>query len=141
VATVARVEAARPGPEDTTYVDAYGEALVHLGERRAGRVRVSPVDAGRPRVSPDLVERVEAALRRYLAVGVESGEAGDIDIGLSGDPVAASHEVASQLRISWPEVQELLEAGSAGDRLGRALLVLQRETGLLRSILGGKGTT
>jgi hypothetical protein len=44
------------------------------------------------------------------------------------------------LRISWPEVQELLEAGSAADRLRRAQAVLDREAELLRRLLGREGT-
>jgi hypothetical protein len=50
--------------------------------------------------------------------------------------VAASHEVASHLRISWPEIQEILEAGDAAARLRLEARVLERETLLLRAILG-----
>jgi len=142
IGTVAVVEAVRPGAAGDAYLDASGRLLVEI--ERAGdedRVIVSPVDERRPEVPEDLVASVERALRTYMAVRAESGDTGDIRISLSDDPVAASHEVASHLRISWPEVQELLEAGSAGDRLGRALLVLRRETGLLRSVLGGKEAT
>jgi hypothetical protein len=142
VGTVARVEAVRPGAAGGLYLDAVGEALVIVeAEADPGMVWVGAVDPPHAAVPAGLLQSVQRAVQGYMAARVESGEPGDIRITISDDPVAASHEVASLLRISWPEVQELLEAGPVGDRLGRALLVLRRETGLLRSVLGGKGAT
>jgi len=142
IGTVAVLEGVRRGSGGDAYLDASGRLLVEVETvDDAKLVSVTPVDAPGADIGGHLVPSVERALRTYLAARVESGESGNVHIHLSHDPVAASHEVASHLRISWPEVQELLEAGSADERLERALLVLRRETGLLRSVLGGKEAT
>ena len=83
-----------------------------------------------------MLDDVEAAVRRYMAVSAESGEGGNINVRISRDPVVASYQVASLLRVSPPERQELLEAGTAADRLGREAAMLGREAALLRYVLG-----
>jgi hypothetical protein len=85
------------------------------------------------------VEQAEQALQCYLALRGEAGESSGPLVKLSRDPVTASYEVASHLRISWPELQDILEAGSAADRLRRAQAALDREAELLRRLLGREG--
>jgi Lon protease-like protein len=143
VATRAQVEQVRPLGPEASLVRLGGRSLVRLTETRwaDGRWWAGVAELAEP--GPGAATRLaetQRSLRRYLALRAEAGEAGAGPLTLSRDPVAASHEVASVLRISWPEVQELLEAGSAADRLRRAQAVLDREAELLRRLLGREGT-
>jgi Lon protease-like protein len=142
VGTLAQLEELRPLGPEAFLLRLSGRCLVRLtrvGER-AGRWWAKVADVPEPGPEAGLqVEAAEKALRRYLAVRAEAGEAANLHIELSRDPVAASHEVASYLRISWPEVQDILEAGRAAERLLRARAVLERETELLQRLLGREG--
>ncbi|HEX9977626.1 MAG TPA: hypothetical protein VGB41_03260 [Acidimicrobiia bacterium] len=115
-------------------LDVVGEALVVLSQD-GDRAEVHPVDHARPDAAP-LVAEVRSRLRSYMAARSEAGEGGDVHVDIGPDAVAASHEVASHLRISWPEIQEILEAGDAAARLRLEARVLERETVLLRAVLG-----
>jgi len=142
VGTLADLEEVRVLGPEASWVRLRGSNLVRLSraEERRGRwwATVVEVPEGDREAGP-LVAAAQRALRRYLATRAEAGERVDLQIELSCDPVAASHEVASYLRISWPEVQEILEAGGAAERLNRARAVLERETELLRRLLGREG--
>ena len=142
VGTRAVVEALRPLGLRLALALLRGEGLVRLlgpeEEDGVWRARVVEVDEPGPGAEP-LVAGVERALHRYLALRGEAGEAAGPLPRLSRDPLTASHEVASHLRISWPEVQEIFEAGSAADRLRREKAVLDREAELLRRLLGREG--
>lgn len=87
----------------------------------------------------ELRRQVESALRRYLALIAESGEAAEVHVSLSGEAASASYEVASLMRISNPERQELLELPTAGARLDRELALLGREISLLERVLTKDG--
>ncbi len=137
VGTVARIESLELIDDSSVFYTLAGELLVAITPER----RTQPVDDPADDVPDALLEEAGRAVQAYMAALAESGESGDISIRLSPDPTTASHEVASYLRISWPEVQDLLEAGTARQRLERGILVLRREARLLRSALGGKGTT
>jgi hypothetical protein len=142
VGTLALVEEVRLLGPEAFLLRLSGRRLVRLTEagERAGRWWAKVAELPEPDGEAGaLVEAVEKALRRYFAVRAEAGEAGDLATALSRDPVTASHEVASYLRVSWPEVQDILEAGSAAERLRRAQAVLERETELLRRLLGREG--
>jgi Lon protease-like protein len=58
----------------------------------------------------------------------------DLPVHLPVDPVARSYMVASLLRIDTPEKQQLLEIGSASDRLAAEREILRREIALLSHI-------
>lgn len=91
-----------------------------------------------PDSDDELLGDVATALRRYLVVSAEAGEGGDVMFDLSTDPVQASYQVASLLRLVAPERQELLELPSAYERLRKELTLIRRETDLLeRTMLGG----
>jgi len=119
---------------DGAVLDLVGEALVTVDPRDDG-AEVHPVDADSP-AAVDLVSTAEIALRSYMAARAEAGIGGDVHVALDPDPVIASHQVASRLEISWPEVQDIFEAGDAGERLEREIQVLRRETVLLHAVLG-----
>lgn len=87
----------------------------------------------------ELRRQVEPVLRRYLALIAESGEAAEVHVSLSGEAASASYEVASLMRISNPERQELLELPTAGARLDRELALLGREISLLERVLTKDG--
>lgn len=142
VGTLARVEGVhRIGP-GACLVRLAGRWLVRLrgleprGEAEWARVDPVPEPGSDP---GGLIDQAQLGLRRYLALRAEMGESAGCCVELSRDPVAASHEVASCLRVSWPEVQDILEAGDAVARLRRAQGVLDRETELLRRLLGREG--
>ncbi len=137
VGTLAVVEGADHLDEDHTMYTLVGRALMEVDRTDN---TTTDVEQGRADVDPAVITEVERTLRRYLAARAEAGDRVDLGVCLSRDPVRASHEVASLLRISWPEVQDLLEAGAAPERLSHALALLARETELLRSFLGRKGT-
>jgi hypothetical protein len=141
IGTLSRLVAVREAPDGGQYLDVAGERLVAIeaAESPPTAAACRPVETGAGCVDATVVPEVEGALRTYMAALAEAGHGGDVAVTLSRDPVRASHEVASMLRISWPEIQELLEAGGAGDRLRRSLQLLRRETTLLRALLGGKG--
>ena len=142
VGTRAVVEAVRSLAPRVVLARLRGEGLVRLlGAEEAGgvwRARVAEVGEPGPGAQA-LVAGVERALHRYLALRGEAGEEAGPLPRISRDPLTASHEVASHLRISWPEVQEILEAGSAADRLCREGAILDREAELLRRLLGREG--
>lgn len=135
VGTTSRIEGVAPGGDDRILLDLVGEWLVSV-ESADGLTSVVQIDPVPPPSRQDLVRAAQAALRRYMAVRAEAGHGGDIHVAVDPDPVIASHQVASHLEISWPEVQDILEAGNANDRLEREILVLDRETALLRAVLG-----
>jgi Lon protease-like protein len=135
VGTTSRIEGVAPGGDDWVLLDLVGEWLVSI-ESADGLTSVEKVDPAPLPSRQDLVPAAQAALRRYMAVRAEAGHGGDIHVAIEPDPVIASHQVASHLEISWPEVQDILEAGDANDRLEREILVLDRETALLRAVLG-----
>jgi len=143
VGTLARVLGVRALDGGDAMIRLHGQHLVRVppgasagGETRAEVIEVDEVGPGVP-VALDAVER---ALSRYMAVRAEAGFGGDVYRRLSKDPVVASHEVASHLQISWPELQELLEAGDASRRLKKGLEVMERETELLRRLLASEGS-
>jgi Lon protease-like protein len=142
VGTLARVVGVRPLESGDTMVRLRGEHLVRVppeaaagGEKRA---LVTAVDEARS--ADAVVGVVQQALSRYMAARAESGVGGNVYPHLSKDPVAASHEVASHLQISWPELQEVLEAGDAVERLRKGLAIMERETELLRRLLASEGS-
>jgi Lon protease-like protein len=143
IGTLAHLEEVRPLGAEAYLLRLTGRRLVRLieAQERAGRWWAKVAEVAEPDgEAASLIEEAESSLRRYLALRAEAGEAGDVHTKLSRDPVAASHEVASHLRISWPEVQDILEAGGAAERLRRARAVLDRETELLRRLLGREGS-
>ena len=113
-------------------VDVVGESLVTVAR---DTWEIAPLEPG-PRPPQALLLEAQAALRSYMAARAEAGMGGDVHVELAPDPVTASHQVASHLEISWPEVQDILEAGDAAERLRREIQVLRRETSLLRVVLG-----
>lgn len=139
VGTLGRLDAihqAASGP----VLDVNGRSLVRFDtEDEGGTVAIQPLDSD-PTAGGEAIAEVQAMLRRYMAVRAEAGEGGDVMIELSPQPVAASHEVASVLKVSSPEIQDVLEAGDASERLARARNVLRRETTLLRRVLEGGGS-
>lgn len=135
VGTRARIEGLADDPADLVTIDVIGETLVSIA-RTGDRAAVEPVDRVQPTPRQDLLALAERSLRRYMAARAESGHGGDVHVTIGPDPVAASHQVASCLDISWPEVQDILEAGDACERLEREITVLERETVLLRAVLG-----
>ena len=118
-----------------------GDRLVRLvdpvgnaGSLLAGTSDIDGVTGSKPK----LIATAQTSLKRYMATSAEAGEGGDVHISLSTDPVVASHEVASRLRLTSPELQEILESGRAAERLQRSIAVMRRETALLVSLLGRK---
>lgn len=85
--------------------------------------------------SGNLVDDVRASLRRYMVVSAEAGEGGDVHIDISSNPVQASYQVASAVRLAHPERQELLELPTAADRLERERRMLEREVDLLERLI------
>jgi hypothetical protein len=134
VGTAARIQGLADD-QDSVVLDLIGEVLVSI-ERTGDRASVDVIDRVPPVPRQGLVLAAEKSLRRYMAARAESGHGGDIHLTIGPDPVTASHQVASHLEISWPEVQDILEAGNACERLEREITVLERETALLRAVLG-----
>ncbi len=128
-----------------------GEQRVALrvrGERRIAirSMRRNPYPVAEVEFLPEeaaaaarLSDRIRPLLRRYLAVSAESGVGGDVLLEIAADPVALSYQVASVVRLSTPERQELLEL-PAGERLLRELRLLSREIDLLERIMGSERT-
>ena len=121
--------------------------LVMLGEQRFSVVdrhlddpypsaTVDLLDEGDVDDCAELVESVARGLRRYLVVSAESGHGGDIHFEMASDPVVASYQVASLLRLLSPERQDLLELPTARDRLEREEKLLSREVALLERVMG-----
>lgn len=86
-----------------------------------------------------ITSELQALVRRYHAMLAEHGDKADIGVELPEEPEAAAYRVASLLRISAPERQFLLEAGTTEERVERVVAVLRRETELLRRTMGPKG--
>lgn len=144
VGTVALVEGVRPLDSRIALVTLSGLHLAAVASLdKVGEVfQVTASGVEGPAEVADcreLIGRAQSMLRRQMAIRAEAGEVADISLQLSADPVSASHQVASQLRVTWPEIQEVLEAGDAAERLRRALTVMERETGLLVRLLSREG--
>ena len=131
VGTVARVIGVTPLENDAAMVRLRGEHLVRIpsGALLCGETQapVTPVDETSGNAAP-------------LDARAEAGLGGDVYPWLSNDPVTASHEVASLLQISWPEIQDILEAGNAASRLRKGLAIMERETELLRRLMSWEGS-
>ncbi len=96
-----------------------------------------PASVGGDGVDVDeLRDLVVKRLRRYLGLLAELGSGGDINVEIDTDPVVASFQVASLMRLAAPERQDLLEMETATSRLQRQLSILEREADLLQRILG-----
>jgi hypothetical protein len=135
VGTVARVDGSTESRVHTGYLTVTGLHLAGV-EFHGDAARVAPLREDRTEQAAALLGSLRRSVRRYMVVRAEAGEGGDIHLDLSADPVVASNQVASLLRVTWPEVQEVLEAGDAVDRLRRGAQVLERETALLEAVLG-----
>jgi Lon protease-like protein len=90
---------------------------------------------------PDAVERLTAEIasefREYLSLIVEfSGTASDVTI--PDDPVRASYAIGEALQVADALKQQLLELGSAEERLDAELGFLRRLLPQLRSLLERK---
>ncbi|NNC74741.1 MAG: LON peptidase substrate-binding domain-containing protein [Acidimicrobiia bacterium] len=141
VGTIVRVEAARD-------LDDGRRMIVVLGERLFRVVETLPDDPyPRAVVDPSAeideafggdvgVDELGKALRRYLAVLAESGRPANIAIEISSNAAMASYQVASLLRLSNPEVQELMEANGVEERVQREVRLLELETQLLERTMG-----
>ena len=123
-----------------------GPRPVLLGRRRmeirastrSGDHEVVSVDAPAEQAGEGLeplCREVTALARRLLAVSAEAGTGGDVHAAIDDDPVAASYRVASLMRLSSPERQDLLELPVRA-RLERERAVLAREIQLLVSYMG-----
>jgi Lon protease-like protein len=135
VGTASQIRGVGAEGEGRSVLDLVGEALVSI-DAVGDPVPVTPIDTTTRATGKDPLPAVERALRGYMAARAEAGFGGDVHVAISRDPVIASHQVASLLEISWPEVQDILEAGDASERLEREFTVLTRETALLRAVLG-----
>ncbi len=114
-----------------------GRRLVDVDSTDGETARVAPVPPGA--ANTEVRTRARRSLSRYLAVRAEAGLGGSVHFELSDDQDTASHQVASALRVTWPELQEILEAGDATARLVQATHVLDRETLLLGATMRGPG--
>jgi hypothetical protein len=144
VGTVALVEGVRPLDSRIALVTLSGLHLAAVGSlEKVGEAILATASGveghGAGGDCRELIGRAQSLLRRQMAIRAEAGEVADISLQLSPDPVSASHQVASQLRVTWPEIQEVLEAGDAAERLRRSLAVMERETGLLVRLLSREG--
>ncbi len=82
-----------------------------------------------------LAEEAAQLLRRYLAASAESGRGGDVTFVPSSNPAVVSFQVASLVRLTSPERQDLLEL-ALEERLRREVSLLRRETELLIRLMG-----
>lgn len=141
VGTEARIVERRELPDGRLLLAVVGERRFEVTERLSDRpyplalVEYLPEDSGSWSAIRALRDEVEQALRRYLGLAAESGEEADIHVPVPEDPLEASYEVASLMRISNPERQELLEVPTVQARLERELAVLNREVELYRRVL------
>jgi Lon protease-like protein len=140
VGTVARIAETRETEDGRRLLVTVGEqrfAVVHrLPDDPYPAATVDLLGEGALDGCDTLLAAVGRALRRYLVVSAESGHGGDIHFELSSDPVAASYQVASLLRLLSPERQDLLELPTAQRRLEREERLLQREIELLERVMG-----
>ncbi|MGH9168446.1 MAG: LON peptidase substrate-binding domain-containing protein [Acidimicrobiia bacterium] len=147
VGTEARIVRSRRLPDGRAVLVVVGERRFEVVERLSvepyplALVEYLPEEPGGWPGLSQLRDQVERVLRRCSALAVESGETADVSPAVSEDPLTASYQVASLMRISNPERQELLELPTAGARLERELAVLRREIELLERLLAkGRST-
>jgi uncharacterized protein len=141
VGTEARIVRSQRLPDGRAVLVVVGERRFEVVERLSvepyplALVEYLPEESGGWPGLSQLRDQVERALRRCSALAVESGESADVSPEVSEDPLTASYQVASLMRISNPERQELLELPTAEARLERELAVLRREIELLERLL------
>lgn len=142
VGTQMRVEDRRDLGGGRVVLRAVGERRFAVRDMVAGPYPVACVDyldEGESGKLASLHQRLRPLLRRYLATAAESGQGGNVMLDIAADPVALSYQVASVVRLSAPERQELLEL-PADARLHRELQMLPREIDLLERIMGSERT-
>ncbi len=125
-------------PDGRVTLQALGRRRFAVRSRRPGpypRAVVEYLEDGDSERAAILAGEVGPLLRRYLAAAVESGERGNVLFEVDADPVALSYQVASLMRLSAPERQELLEL-PAEMRLARERTLLAREIDLLERTMG-----
>lgn len=83
--------------------------------------------------------RASLDVDRLFGVYRIRGGDGDLPVRLPVDPVSSSYLVASLLRIDPYEKQQLLEAGSASDRLAGEADILRRELAVLDHLKATRG--
>jgi Lon protease-like protein len=135
VGTIAAVEGWTKGGHGHGYIRVTGLQLARV-EMREGTADARPLAEPRLDQATEALARASVALRRYMAARAEAGEGGDVHVDLSASPITAANQVASLLRVTWPEIQDVLEAGDVIDRLHRGAIILERETTLLRAVMG-----
>jgi len=140
IGTVARIAESRQTEDGRRLLATVGEQRFAVVDRLPDdpypTATVDLLDEGPVDGCEALLVAVGRALRRYLVVSAESGHGGDVHFELSPDPAAASYQVASLLRLSSPERQDLLELPTARRRLEREERLLQREVELLERVMG-----
>lgn len=135
VGTIAEVDGWSEGEHGHGYIRVTGLHLARV-EMHEGAADARPLPEPRLDHATEELARVSVALRRYMAARAEAGEGGDVHVDLSPSPITAANQVASLLGVTWPEIQDVLEAGDAVDRLHRSAIILERETTLLRAVMG-----
>jgi len=139
VGTVARIAESRSTQDGRRLLVMVGEQRFEVVDRHPAdpypSAIVETLDEGPVDDCDELVEDVRRALRRYLAVSAEAGHGGDVLFEMSSDPVVASYQVASIVRLLSPERQDLLELPTARARLEREHRLLERETDLLERVM------
>jgi Lon protease-like protein len=142
VGTIARIADSRRTEDGRRLLVMLGEERFEVVDRRTAdpypAATVITLDEGPTEDCDQLVGDVRVALRRYLVVSAESGHGGDIHFELASDPVVASYQVASTVRLLSPERQDLLELPTARERLEREHRLLKRETDLLERVIGAR---
>ena len=141
VGTIVRVEAARDVDDGRRMIVVLGERLFRVVETLPDdpypRAVVAPSEEIDEAFARDYgVGELTRALRRYLAVLAESGRPANITVEISSNAAMASYQVASLLRLSNPEVQELMEANGVEERVEREVRLLELETQLLERTMG-----
>jgi hypothetical protein len=138
VGTVAEVDGWASRGRSHGYARVTGLYLARV-DMHDGTADARPIAEPRLDEAAEELTRVTVALRRYMAARAEAGEGGDVHVALSSSPITAANQVASLLRVTWPEIQDVLEAGDVVDRLHRSAIILEREATLLRAVMGRSG--
>ena len=140
VGCAARLQSAEGHPDGTFEVVTVGDRLfrlLSLSDDRpyfSGEVDWLPDDIGDPDLAKVLDASVRTAFVDYLAA--LSGATGDeIEASeLPDDPLVLGHLVSASVLLDLQDRQDLLDQPDGCARLRRALSVLRREAGLLRTL-------
>ena len=138
IGCLATVEEVRRNTDGTIDLIARGMRRFRIKDRPEDdpypRADVAFLEDKPGRAADRAIQLARTALERYLAVVARFADREPPDVVLPPDPVVASFTAAALLAVDLPQVQQLLEASTASERLVDVARIARSEAHLLETV-------